>query len=57
MKTKLLITGMLLVLFACSGYAQGTWTRKADFGGVARTEATGFTIGDKIYLGLGNNGP
>lgn len=33
--------------------APGTWTHKADFGGVARTKAAAFTIGDKIYIGTG----
>jgi hypothetical protein len=33
-----------------------TWTRKADFGGVARSGAVGFSIGNKGYLGMGWNG-
>lgn len=32
------------------------WTRKADFGGVARAGAAGFSIGNKGYIGTGYNG-
>lgn len=32
-----------------------TWTRKADLGGVARYHATGFSIGNKGYIGTGYN--
>lgn len=32
------------------------WTRKADFGGVGRSGAVGFPIGDKGYIGLGFTG-
>src|SRR5438876_119434 len=34
-------------------YDQGsnTWTQKANFGGTARLEATGFSIGTKGYIG------
>jgi len=30
-----------------------TWTRKADFKGSARKDATGFSIGSKGYIGIG----
>jgi hypothetical protein len=30
-----------------------TWTKKANFGGTARSEATGFSIGNKGYIGIG----
>lgn len=33
--------------------ATDTWTRKADFGGIARFSATGFSIGNKGYIGTG----
>lgn len=33
--------------------ATNTWTQKADFGGEARTDATGFSIGTKGYIGTG----
>ncbi|MEP7109701.1 MAG: kelch repeat-containing protein [Ferruginibacter sp.] len=32
-----------------------TWTKKADFGGVPRALATGFSIGSKGYIGVGNS--
>lgn len=32
------------------------WTRKADFGGGFRTEAVGFSIGSKGYIGTGYDG-
>ena len=32
------------------------WTEKEDFAGVARTEAVGFGIGEKIYIGTGFTG-
>ena len=34
--------------------ANNTWTQKADFGGGARSYATGFSIGTKGYIGCGN---
>ena len=33
--------------------AQGTWTQKANFPGTLRTDAVGFSIGTKGYLGTG----
>ena len=33
--------------------AGNTWTRKADFGGIARHFAVGFSIGSKGYIGTG----
>ncbi len=35
--------------------ASDTWTQRADFGGVARSMATGFVLGPDIYFGLGAN--
>ncbi|HTI10574.1 MAG TPA: hypothetical protein VL832_18525 [Puia sp.] len=32
-----------------------TWTQKADFGGGERWGATGFPVGNKGFLGIGNN--
>jgi N-acetylneuraminic acid mutarotase len=32
-----------------------TWTRKADFEGMARSGAVGFSIGNKGYIGMGSN--
>jgi hypothetical protein len=34
----------------------GTWTKKADFGGIARGLAVGFSIGSKGYIGTGSDG-
>ena len=34
----------------------GTWTQMADFGGAARANAVGFSIGDKGYIGTGYDG-
>jgi N-acetylneuraminic acid mutarotase len=36
--------------------ATDTWTRKADFAGSPRHGATGFSIGDKGYIGTGQAG-
>jgi hypothetical protein len=36
--------------------AFNTWTQKTDFGGTARSYAVGFSIGDKGYIGTGNDG-
>jgi N-acetylneuraminic acid mutarotase len=33
------------------------WTEKANFGGIARSSAVGFSIGNKGYIGTGANGP
>src|SRR5207249_1530275 len=32
------------------------WTQKADFGGMPRSRATGFGIGSKGYIGIGDIG-
>ena len=34
--------------------ATNTWTQKANFGGIARFGAVGFSIGDKGYIGIGS---
>jgi hypothetical protein len=34
--------------------ATNTWTQKADFGGIARFGAVGFSIGNKGYIGIGS---
>lgn len=36
--------------------ATDVWTKKADFPGNARSEAVGFALGDKGYIGTGRNG-
>ena len=38
------------------GLMGGTWLQKADFGGTSRVVATGFSIGNKGYIGTGSNG-
>jgi len=35
--------------------AQGTWTQKANFGGSFRESAVGFSIGNKGYIGTGED--
>ena len=37
-------------------HAQGNWTQKASFPGARRSNALGFSIGSKAYIGLGNDG-
>lgn len=37
-------------------YTQGVWERKSDLDGVARSQASGFTIGNKGYLCCGYTG-
>lgn len=56
MKTKSIILTMIFACAATMLMAQGTWTQKADFGGTARHTAVGFVIGDKAYVGTGNDG-
>ncbi|MFN8256614.1 MAG: kelch repeat-containing protein [Bacteroidales bacterium] len=34
----------------------GDWAKASDFEGIPRTDAVGFTIGDKAYLGTGYDG-
>ena len=49
--------GLLAILFTAglnSSRAQGTWTQKANFGGIARAGAVGFSIGSKGYIGTGS---
>ena len=50
---------LFAILFAVclnSNYAQNTWKKKADFGGLGRWAAVGFSIGSKGYIGTGVNG-
>jgi hypothetical protein len=53
MKKLLTITLIVLAAGLTSSRAQNTWTQKADFGGIARSSAATFSIGDKGYLGTG----
>lgn len=54
MKTKLLFT-IALAFIGWSANAQNSWSPKANFGGTARYWATGFSIGNKGYIGTGRD--
>ncbi|MBK8414047.1 MAG: hypothetical protein IPL22_05735 [Bacteroidetes bacterium] len=45
----------LCLLLVCSNSVlkANYWTQKADFGGTPRADATGFSIGNKGYIGTG----
>ena len=45
--------GILCTRFLC---AQGTWIQKANFLGVNRVGAIGFSVGNKGYIGTGHDG-
>lgn len=48
---------LILIVFVCSiANAQNTWTQKANFGGTSRSDAVGFSIGTKGYIGTGFDG-
>lgn len=51
--TNWLSTGGYSKLFLEYDIITNTWKRKADFPGVARNRAVGFSVGDKGYIGLG----
>src|ERR1041385_8539288 len=51
MKKIITLSLTLVSLSATADY----WTRKADFGGTKRSEAVGFSIGTKGYIGLGDD--
>ena len=55
MKTHPHILAIVIAVGSIDSYAQNIWTQKADFGGVARGYAVGFSIGNKGYIGTGNN--
>lgn len=47
----------LIILISISTFSFGdSWTQKADFGGTSRKFAVGFSIGNKGYIGTGNDG-
>ena len=52
MKSILRIAICLLII-SIHLSAQGTWTQNGNFPGNVRTDGTAFTIGSKIYFGLG----
>ncbi len=51
---------LAIILFSAIGFASAqtpnTWISKSSFGGTARSYATGFSIGNKGYIGLGYDG-
>ncbi len=54
MNTRLQKCLTIIFLFLLhAGQAQNTWTQKANFGGLARNGAVGFSIGTKGYFGTG----
>jgi len=51
------ITISAILVFLSSTFIYGeSWTRKADFGGNEISGGVGFAIGDKGYIGAGDNG-
>ena len=46
----------MLFTFSVDAQTPNTWTKKANYGGGSRNNAIGFGIGNKGYLGTGNNG-
>lgn len=64
MKINRLSFAMMLLCAAClwgsctedEDYTQGVWERKSDLDGVARTQASSFTIGNKGYICCGFRG-
>src|ERR1700675_578988 len=56
MKTKTCIIAILLAGGLSNSHAQDIWTQKADFGGTARYDAVGFSIGSKGHIGTGYDG-
>lgn len=60
MKTNEIKLWLLVVLafttnVFCTFAQQGAWTKKTDFGGVARWGAVGFSIGNKAYVLTGQS--
>lgn len=54
MKVKNLLLILILLLSPFSGLLAGQWVKKENLGGVARHRATGVSIGQKGYIGLGH---
>lgn len=53
---KIIYTSFLILFFCTTTiYSQPNWTQKADFGGIERVDAIGFSIGTKGYIGTGRN--
>src|SRR4051812_25092276 len=52
---KKLFTSLFCFSLTTLILGQGSWMRKADFGGISRTGAVGFSIGMKGYIGTGSD--
>lgn len=53
MKNKYFTRTILFLLFYNCVSGQGIWTQKSNYGGNVKQQATGFSIGNYGYLGLG----
>src|ERR1051326_3232328 len=54
---KLLFTFVICHVTSAITFAQvGSWLQRANFGGTGRTNAVGFSIGNKGYIGTGYTG-
>ncbi|MFI5164719.1 MAG: Kelch repeat-containing protein, partial [Bacteroidia bacterium] len=56
MKTKSFFSFIFFFYCTIHLFAQGNWKQKANFGGIARSNAAGFSIGTKGYIGTGSIG-
>ena len=54
MKAKNILLILILLLSPFSDLLAGQWVKKESLGGVARHRATGVSIGQKAYIGLGH---
>jgi len=54
MKTKNILLVGFLLLIPFTDFHAGRWVKKESLGGVARHRATGISIGQKGYIGLGH---
>jgi hypothetical protein len=59
MKRCIIVTIIVLFSFSCASVrfaGADSWTQKDDFGGTVRSNAVGFSIGGKGYIGTGSDG-
>lgn len=54
MKKRLLFTFFLCLLITPEAFADCQWVQRASFGGAARHRCTGFSVGNKGYIGGGH---
>src|SRR6476660_6387769 len=52
---KKILLAAITLFYVNENNAQGTWTRKADFGGGIRSFTVAFSIGEKGYVGTGED--